>query len=691
MKLAASAVIAAVLLGLTVPVASAAPTRYEAESATITQGVVEANHAGFSGTGFVNYDNIAGSSVQFSVTAPSAGNATLTFGFANGTTADRPLAIAVNGTTAAASLSFPGTGAWTAWQTRTLTVPVNAGTNTVRTTATTANGGPNLDYLDVDVAVVGPATEYQAESATITQGVVEANHTGFTGTGFVNYDNVVGSAVQFAVTPQAAGPATLTFRYANGTTIDRPMSVAVNGTIVEPGLSFPGTGAWTTWQTRTIGVSLNSGANTVRATATTANGGPNLDRIELGPGGEGEPPTVPTNVTVTGTTSSSISLSWTASTDDVGVVGYRVYEGASIVASPTGTSATISGLAPSTSHTYAVTARDAAGNESPRSTPVTGTTRPGTTGTPVAINGQLTVCGVRLCNQHGQPIQLRGMSTHGLQWYRNCVNNASLDALATNWTADIVRISMYIQEGGYETNPRMFTDLVHQIIDQVTARGIYAIVDWHMLSPGDPNFNLSRARTFFTEIAQRHNGKNNLLYEIANEPNGVSWSTVRSYAEQLIPVIRANDPETPILVGTRAWSSLGVSDGASETEVINNPVRATNIMYTFHFYAASHGTEYLNTLSRAADRIPMFVTEFGTQTASGDGGNNFTMAQRYLDLMASKKISWTNWNYSDDFRSGAVFTEGTCPNGPFAGTGRLKPAGVWVRDRINTPDNFPTS
>ena len=79
-----------------------------------------------------------------------------------------------------------------------------------------------------------------------------------------------------------------------------------------------------------------------------------------------------------------------------------------------------------------------------------------------------------------------------------------------------------------------------------------------------------------------------------------------------------------ILLGTRAWSSLGVSDGANETEVINNPVNATNIMYTFHFYAASHGTEYLNALSRAADRIPMFVTEFGTQTASGDGGNNFT-------------------------------------------------------------------
>ncbi|MFI7697432.1 cellulase family glycosylhydrolase [Nonomuraea sp. NPDC049480] len=438
------------------------------------------------------------------------------------------------------------------------------------------------------------ATTYEAENATISQGAVESNHTGYSGTGFVNYVNATGSYVEFAVDAATAGPATLTFRYANGTTINRPMAIAVNGTTTNR--DFPGTGAWTGWQETTLTATLNAGANTVRATATTANGGPNLDRLVIG--------------------------------------------------------------------------------------------APSAGGTPVQANGQLTVCGVRLCNENGKQIQLRGMSSHGLQWYHQCLNTASLDALANDWKADVLRISMYIQEDGYETNPRLFTDRVHNLIEQATARGMYAIVDWHMLSPGDPNYNLSRARTFFTEIAQRHNDKKNLLYEIANEPNGVSWSTVRNYAHQLIPVIRQHDPDTPILIGTRAWSSLGVSDGASETEVINNPVNATNIMYTFHFYAASHGSEYLNTLSRAADRIPMFVTEFGTQTSSGDGSNNFTRSQQYIDLMAQKKISWVNWNYSDDFRSGAVFTEGTCPSGPFAGTSRLKPAGVWIRDRIRTADDF---
>ena len=78
----------------------------------------------------------------------------------------------------------------------------------------------------------------------------------------------------------------------------------------------------------------------------------------------------------------------------------------------------------------------------------------------------------------------------------------------------------------------------------------------------------------------------------------------------------------------------------------------------------------------------MFITEFGTQDYAGEGANNFAMSQRYLDLAASKKISWVNWNFSDDHRSGAVFTQGTCPNGPYAGTSRLKESGKWLRDRV---------
>ncbi|MBB5080467.1 fibronectin type III domain-containing protein [Nonomuraea endophytica] len=214
--------------------------------------------------------------------------------------------------------------------------------------------------------------DYQAEDATISQGAVESNHAGYTGTGFVNLDNLVGSSVEFTVSAAEAGPVPLTIRYANGTTGVRPMSVTAGG--ATQAKDFPPTGAWTTWMETTVTVTLAAGQNAVRLTSTAADGGPNLDRLVTGTP-DAQPPTTPANPRVTATTSSAITLTWDAATDNVGVIGYRVYEGTTQVAAPTGTGAAITGLAPNSTHTYTVAARDAAGNESPKSAPVTGTTR----------------------------------------------------------------------------------------------------------------------------------------------------------------------------------------------------------------------------------------------------------------------------------------------------------------------------
>ncbi|MDR6224959.1 cellulase family glycosylhydrolase [Desmospora profundinema] len=303
--------------------------------------------------------------------------------------------------------------------------------------------------------------------------------------------------------------------------------------------------------------------------------------------------------------------------------------------------------------------------------------------TPIETHGPLHVCGTKLCDQSGNSVQLRGMSTHGLQWYGwgNCVTESSLDTLAYDWNADILRVSLYVQEGGYETDPEGFTAQVNRIIEEATERGMYVLVDWHQLTPGDPMVNLEHAKTFFTAIAQQHRDKTNIIYDIANEPNGVSWSRIRDYAHQIIPVIRQHDPDSVILIGTHGWASLGISDGRSARDIVDHPVDAENIMYTFHFYAASHGQAYRDELAWAADRIPIFVTEWGSQEYTGDGPNDFNSTQAYLDIMKDKEISWINWNYSDDWRSGAVWKTGTCSSGQWTAD-NLKPAGQWVRDKI---------
>ncbi|MEU3458844.1 carbohydrate-binding protein [Streptomyces sp. NPDC006733] len=129
--------------------------------------------------------------------------------------------------------------------------------------------------------VDAPSADYQAEDAHISQGVVESNHTGFTGSGFVNYSNVRGGYVEWTVNAATAANATLAIRYANGTTTNRPMDITVNGTVVSAGQAFNPTANWDTWVTSSLTIPLKSGANTIRATATTASGGPNVDKIKI--------------------------------------------------------------------------------------------------------------------------------------------------------------------------------------------------------------------------------------------------------------------------------------------------------------------------------------------------------------------------------------------------------------------------
>jgi len=304
--------------------------------------------------------------------------------------------------------------------------------------------------------------------------------------------------------------------------------------------------------------------------------------------------------------------------------------------------------------------------------------------TAVARNGRLRVCGVHLCNATGVPVQLHGMSSHGLQFFPDCLNRDSLAALRTDWKADLIRVAMYVQEGGYETDPAGFTAQVDEAVDTATALGLYVIIDFHLLNPGDPNFNLARAKSFFADVAAEHAGQDNVLYEIANEPNGVGWDAIKSYAEQVIPVIRAADPDSVVLVGTRGYSSLGLAEGGDETEVIDDPVDATNIMYTFHFYAASHKDPQRATVARAAKSLPLFVSEFGTQTFTGDGANDLASATTWLDLLKSLQISYAMWSFSDGRDSNSVFRPGTCAGTDYAGTAVLTESGRFIRDRIRS-------
>jgi hypothetical protein len=163
--------------------AAAAQTRHEAETAPATcDGTIDANHTGYSGAGFCNGGNAVGAAAQFTVNASTAGTATVGVRFANGTTTARPAEVIVNGSTVQ-NASFEGTGAWTTWVTKTLTLSVNAGSNTIRISPTTASGLPNIDYLDFEVGSPQQGVTWLSDTQLDPRAIY-----------FVSYDGLVNNA-----------------------------------------------------------------------------------------------------------------------------------------------------------------------------------------------------------------------------------------------------------------------------------------------------------------------------------------------------------------------------------------------------------------------------------------------------------------------------------------------------------------
>jgi endoglucanase len=286
---------------------------------------------------------------------------------------------------------------------------------------------------------------------------------------------------------------------------------------------------------------------------------------------------------------------------------------------------------------------------------------------PFEINGKLKLVGTKLCNDQGKPYQLKGMSTHGLQWFGwdNFLNEKSLDHLAFNWKADLLRIALYYDEGGYKSNPEKFTHMVDTLVDQCHKRGLYSIIDWHILKPGDPWERIEEAKKFFAYMSKKHGSKGSVLYEICNEPNGeIHWPQIKSYAEEIIPIIRKNDPDGIILIGTPSWASLGISENKLATDIITAPLGKSfshNVVYSFHFYAASHGKKYRQDFSKFLNKIPLFVSEWGSQQASGEGNHDWQSVVAWHKILDKYKISWVNWNYSPGWRSSAVWKVDTSP------------------------------
>ena len=292
--------------------------------------------------------------------------------------------------------------------------------------------------------------------------------------------------------------------------------------------------------------------------------------------------------------------------------------------------------------------------------------------------GNLQVSNGRLGDSGGNPVQLTGMSSHGLQWYGRFMNQSSLRWLRENWGMTVVRAAMYTREGGYIDNPAIKSK-VFEIVDAAIQVGLYAIVDWHILSDGNPNDYKEQAKAFFREVATRYGNTPNVIYEICNEPNNVNWGRhIKPYALEVIDQIRKIDPDNIIIVGTPDWSN-------NINDAIQDPIQGSNLMLALHFYAGSAGGWQRSSIDQALSRgTGVFVTEWGTSLNTGSGGFYAKESQIWMDFLRDRRISWTNWSLCDKNESSAALNPGASSTGGWSDN-QLSESGRFVKGNITWP------
>ena len=297
--------------------------------------------------------------------------------------------------------------------------------------------------------------------------------------------------------------------------------------------------------------------------------------------------------------------------------------------------------------------------------------------TPYGQHGALHVENGKLTDENGNTVQLYGMSTHGIAWFPQYINYDSFRTLRDDWNTNCIRLAMYTAEyGGYCAggDKEQLKQLVRDGVSYATELGMYVIVDWHILSDCDPNQNKDEAIAFFREMVEAFADNDNVLYEICNEPNGgTSWDSIKSYAEEVIPVIRAQKPDAVILVGTPTWSQEIDKAAAS-------PLDDSNVMYTLHFYAGTHKDDLRNRLETCVQNgLPVFVSEFGMCDASGNGANDFVSTTKWLDLLNKYQISFCCWNLANKDESSSVFKASSTALSDWTDDD-FNESGRWIRD-----------
>ncbi len=290
----------------------------------------------------------------------------------------------------------------------------------------------------------------------------------------------------------------------------------------------------------------------------------------------------------------------------------------------------------------------------------------------VKKHGRLKVEGTQLKDKNGNTIVLRGMSFSWHNWWPRFYNAGAVKWLKDDWKCNIVRAAMGIEpEGAYLQKPEWSKEKIKAVVDAAIKEDIYVIIDWH-----SHNISLEASKAFFKEMATTYGKYPHVIYEIFNEPDKESWAEVKKYSEEIIAVIRSADPDNIILVGSPHWTQdlhLAADD----------PIKGhSNLMYTIHFYAATHKQWLRDRCDYALGKgLPVFISESAGMEATGDGPVNYEEWNKWIEWAEKNKISWLTWAVADKNETCSILLPTASSEGPW-GDKDLKESGVKTKELI---------
>jgi endoglucanase len=287
--------------------------------------------------------------------------------------------------------------------------------------------------------------------------------------------------------------------------------------------------------------------------------------------------------------------------------------------------------------------------------------------------GSIHVSGNQIIAWNGAPVILRGMSLFWSQWMGKYYTYDCIKWLRDDWNCTVIRAALGIGKDGYLENPAVEMKKIRTVIEACLDLRIYIIVDWHDYNAHN---HQNQAIAFFEMIAKEYGQRPNIIYEIYNEPENVSWTEViKPYADSVIQKIRLIDGDNLILVGTPTWSQD--VDIASQ-----NPLPFNNIAYTLHFYASTHRQALRDKATSALHNgMALFVSEFGTCEYTGTGIIDRQELENWFNFMQQNNISWCNWSIADKNETSAALKSGASARGGWTHND-LSESGLIIRDKI---------